>query len=153
MKHSLYLPYMKLCAIFLLALSACPYSAFAYDAFDCVQNVVKLDKDIGEALVVKLCSDASSLAVSQCYIQSFSLDKDIGRGLAIDLCNGARSLQPLTCYKDIFSFDKGIGRGLAIDLCSESTNAQNTINCYVNAGNAGMSRGAASKLCGIPKTQ
>jgi len=174
---------MKLYAIFLLALSACPLSAFAYGSTDCVQDVVQADKEIGDALVTKLCSDASSFTV-ECYTQSFSLDKGIGRELSIGLCIGARSLQPLTCYKDIFSLDKGMSRGLAvnlcnhaqsvepltcyknifsfdnamsrgiaIDLCSESTNAQNTIKCYVNAVHKGMSPADATNLCGIPKAR
>jgi hypothetical protein len=40
-------------------------------------------------------------------------------------------------------------RGIAIDLCAGSADAENTLKCYKKAGEGGLARFLATKLCGV----
>ena len=139
---------MKLSKLVFFFLAGMPVYASAYGAYDCVKDVTQEDNGIGNELVTRLCSSASSSAVKQCYFQSFSFDTGIGRGLAIDLCNGAESSQPLNCYKSIFTRDKDIGRGLAVSLCNGASSSE-PLSCYVKifSTDSGIGRGLAINLC------
>lgn len=112
----------------------------------------------------KLKHSALAIGFSTCQIV-FAYDpldclKDISKvdpgiitGLAVKLCSGAYSPEPVKCYGKVGEVDKGIIRGIAIDLCSGSVDADQTIDCYVKAGNEKLNRGLSTTLCGVKKNE
>ncbi len=83
----------------------------------------------------------------ECYKRVSEYDTGILRGMAVELCGGARSYAPADCYHESFKLDSGMIRGIAIDLCKGSTNAKETLACYLDASERGMNRGMAVQLC------
>ena len=102
------------------------------------------------------CIGASPLASAydpvDCLKDISKVDPEIIVGLAVKLCSGAYSPEPVKCYAKIGEIDKGIIRGIAIDLCSGSIDADQTIDCYVKAGNEKLNRGLSTTLCGVRKS-
>jgi hypothetical protein len=83
----------------------------------------------------------------ECYERVSQYDTGILRGMAVELCGGAQSNAPADCYHESFQLDGGMIRGIAIDLCKGSTNAKETLACYLDASARGMNRGMAVQLC------
>lgn len=79
-------------------------------------------------------------------------DKDINTVSAARICAGSWSPEPVDCYKKVTQLDKGINRGIAIDLCAGSLNANDTVSCYLEAGQR-FNRGIATTLCGAKKQE
>ena len=100
-----------------------------------------------------LSSSAFAYDPIDCLEDISKADPGIVVGLATKLCSGAWSPEPVKCYAVVPEFDKSIPRGIAIDLCAGSTSAENTIKCYVRAGDRGLIRGLATTLCGARKQE
>ena len=83
-----------------------------------------------------------------CLKDASKIDKDIIVGLATKLCSGAWTAEPVKCYAQVSRVDTAIPRGIAIDLCAGSADAEKTLNCYKKAGERGLARFLATKLCG-----
>ena len=90
---------------------------------------------------------------TDCLRDIAKVEKDIIVGLATRLCSGAWSAEPVKCYVQVSLVDKTIIRGIAIDLCAGSTNAENTVNCYKKAGERGLVRFLATRLCAVREPQ
>ncbi|WP_165311031.1 hypothetical protein [Vibrio ziniensis] len=91
-------------------------SSFAYDPYDCLSDVSKIDKTIPIGLASELCSGAWSEAPASCYIGASLIDEEIPRFLAIKLCSGSVDAErTLKCYAK--SADTELNRGLAVTLC------------------------------------
>lgn len=80
------------------------------------------------------------------------VDKDINIGMASRICSGSWSPEPVACYTKVIQLDKGINRGIAIDLCAGSVKADDTVSCYLGAGQR-FNRGIATTLCGAKKQE
>jgi hypothetical protein len=73
--------------------------AFAYDPFDCLNDVARVDSGITMGLAVRLCSGTWTPEPVKCYQNVSKTDDGIPRGIAIDLCAGAVSSEKtLECY-------------------------------------------------------
>ncbi len=104
------------------------------------------------AVCIAACSLASAYDPVDCFKNMSKVDPEIIVGLAVKLCSGAYSPEPVKCYAKIGEVDKGIIRGIAIDLCAGSIDADQTIDCYVKAGNEKLNRGLSTTLCGVRKS-
>lgn len=90
--------------------------AFAYDPFDCLNDVAKVDSEIIIGLATRLCSGAWTPEPVKCYQDISKIDGDIPRGIAIDLCAGTVSSEKtLECYSKAAT--NQMSRGLATTLC------------------------------------
>jgi hypothetical protein len=100
------------------------------------------------------CIVASPMAAAydpvDCFKDISKVDSEMIVGLAVKLCSGAYSPGPVKCYAKIGEVDRGIIRG--IDLCSGSIDVDQTIECYVKAGNEKLNRGLSTTLCGVRKS-
>ena len=83
-----------------------------------------------------------------CVNDGSNVDKDIVVGLATRLCSGAWTAEPVKCYAQVSNIYP-IPRGIAIDLCAGSANAENTLKCYEKAGERGLARFLATRLCAV----
>ncbi|WP_031410730.1 hypothetical protein [Vibrio parahaemolyticus] len=94
-------------------------SAFAYDPYNCLSDVSKIDKDIPVGLATELCSGAWTKEPATCYSEVSYIDDDIPRFLAIKLCSGSVDAEKtLLCYAK--SSEVNLNRGLATTLCGVS---------------------------------
>lgn len=100
---------------------------------------------------IYMSSSALAYDPLDCIDDIAKADEGIIMGLSAELCSGTQSSDPVQCYKDLFKVDSGMIRGIAVDLCAGSTNAKNTIACYLKASNRGMIRSLATTLCGAKK--
>ena len=92
------------------------FSAIAYDPFDCIKDVSKVDKDINDGLMTKLCSGAWTAEPVKCYAQVSRVYTTIPREIAIDLCAGSTNAEnTLKCYEK--AAERGLARFLATRLC------------------------------------
>jgi len=90
--------------------------AFAYDPYDCLDDVVKVDSTIPVGLATRLCSGAWSPEPAKCYQNASSVDSTIPRFVGVDLCAGSVSAEKtLECYSNASS--RKLNRGLATSLC------------------------------------
>ncbi len=103
------------------------------------------------AVCIAACPLASAYDPVDCVRDISKVDPEIIVGLAVKLCAGAYSPEPVKCYAKIGEVDKGMIRGIAIDLCAGSIDADQTIGCYVKAGNEKLNRGLSTTLCGLRK--
>jgi hypothetical protein len=102
-------------AFFILAMT---YSAssFAYDPYDCINDVAEIDPETPIGLATELCSATWSSEPVKCYLGISLIDEEIPRGLAIELCSGSVSAEKtLECYAK--GGTRQLNRGLAITLC------------------------------------
>ncbi len=104
------------------------------------------------AIGLAYCQIASAYDPVDCLRDIAKVESEIIVGLAVKLCSGAYSPEPVKCYAKVGEVDKGIIRGIAIDLCSGSVDAEQTIDCYVKAGNEKLNRGQSTTLCGVRKS-
>jgi len=89
---------------------------FAYDPYDCLNDVAKVDSEITVGLATRLCSGAWTPEPVKCYKNVSNIDDEISRGIAIDLCAGSVSSEKtLKCYSK--SGTRELSRGLATTLC------------------------------------
>ena len=105
------------------------------------------------AVCIAACPLASAYDPVDCVRDISKADPEIIVGLAVKLCAGAYSPEPVKCYAKIGEVDKGMIRGIAIDLCAGSTDADQTISCYVKAGNEKLNRGLSTTLCGLRRSE
>jgi hypothetical protein len=90
--------------------------AFAYDPYDCLDDVVKADSTIPVGLATRLCSGAWSPEPAKCYQNASLVDSTIPRFIAVDLCAGSVSSEKtLECYSK--SSTRKLNRSLATSLC------------------------------------
>ncbi|MFK5948974.1 MAG: hypothetical protein QM500_09435 [Methylococcales bacterium] len=90
--------------------------AFAYDPYDCLDDIAKVAPEIPVGLATRLCSGAWTQEPVKCYIGTSIVDKGMVRGIAIELCAGSVSAEnTLKCYAK--SGDRKLSRGLATQLC------------------------------------
>jgi hypothetical protein len=101
---------------------------------------------------IATCPLASAYDPIDCVRDISKVDPEIIVGLAVKLCAGAYSPEPVKCYARIGEIDKGMIRGIAIDLCAGSIDSDQTIGCYVKAGNEKLNRGLSTTLCGVRKS-
>jgi hypothetical protein len=110
-----------------------------------------------EAGVFALCFLSSPMVSAydplDCLREISKVDPEIIIGLAVKLCSGAYSPEPVRCYTKTGEVDKGMIRGIAVDLCAGSIDANQTIDCYVKAGNEKLNRGLSTTLCGVKKNE
>ena len=91
-------------------------SSFAYDPYDCLNDVAKIDTKIPIGLATQLCSATWSSEPVICYAGTSLVDKEMPRGLAIELCAGSvDAKKTLECYAK--SGNRKLNRGLATTLC------------------------------------
>ncbi len=102
---------------------------------------------------IYMSSSALAYDPLDCINDVAKADEGIIMGLSTELCSGAQSPDPVQCYNDSFKVDSGMIRKIAIDLCAGSTNAKNTIACYLKASDRGMIRSLATTLCGAKKSK
>ena len=88
-----------------------------------------------------------------CLNDVSKVDKDIIVGLATKLCSGAWTAEPVKCYAQVSHVDTTIPRGIAIDLCAGSSDAETTLKCYKKAGERGLARFLATRLCAVREPQ
>ncbi|CAH6966960.1 conserved exported hypothetical protein [Vibrio chagasii] len=102
-------------ALFIL-LSTLSFSALAYDPYNCIADVAKVDTKISVGLATELCSGAWSNEPAKCYIGASVVDEEIPRFLAIKLCSGSVDAEKtLLCYAKSSDFE--LSRGSATTLC------------------------------------
>ena len=90
--------------------------AFAYDPFDCLNDVATVDSEITMGLATRLCSGTWTPEPVKCYQNASKIDNSIPRGIAIDLCAGTVSSQKtLECYSKAAT--RQMARFLATTLC------------------------------------
>ncbi len=91
-------------------------SAFAYDPYDCLNDIAEIDSGMTMGLGTRLCSGAWTAEPVKCYAGVSSIDNEIPRGIAVELCSGSVSAEnTLKCYAK--SGTRGLPRGLATRLC------------------------------------
>lgn len=95
------------------------------------------------------CFSAVAYDPLDCIGDVSKVDKEMIIGLATKLCSGAWTNEPVKCYAQVSQVDASIPRGIAIDLCAGSTDAGNTLKCYKKAGEGGLARFLATRLCGV----
>ncbi|HHB1579620.1 TPA: hypothetical protein ACN983_004743 [Vibrio parahaemolyticus] len=101
---------------YLLLFSLVGFSVNAYDPYDCLVDVSKVDTEIPIGLATELCSGAWSSEPATCYLGASLVDKEIPRFLAIKLCSGSANAEnTLECYAK--SAEAELNRGLATSLC------------------------------------
>lgn len=92
------------------------FSLSAYDPYNCLADVSKIDQEIPIGLATELCSGAWSGEPAACYIGASLVDKEIPRFLAIKLCSGSIDAEKtIQCYAKSADFE--LNRGLAVSLC------------------------------------
>ena len=102
--------------IFLTLVMTYSVSSFAYDPYDCINDVAEIDSEISVGLATELCSATWSPEPVKCYLAIPLIDQEIPRGLAIELCSGSvNSEKTLECYSK--GGTRQLNRGLAITLC------------------------------------
>jgi hypothetical protein len=102
-------------AYFTLTITYCT-SAFAYNPYDCLNDVASIDSEIPIGLATELCSAAWSSEPAKCYLGISKIDKEIPRGIAIELCAGSVNAEKtLECYAK--GGERQLNRGLATTLC------------------------------------
>lgn len=90
--------------------------AYAYDPYDCLNDIAKVDTEIPIGLATRLCSGTWSQEPVKCYIGASRVDKEIARGIAIELCAGSVNAEnTVKCYAK--SGARKLSRGLATQLC------------------------------------
>ena len=91
-------------------------AAFAYDPYDCVSDVARVDSEIPIGLATRLCSGSWSPEPVKRYQSISKIDDGIPRGIAIDLCAGSvNSEKTIECYSNGGALK--LNRGLATTLC------------------------------------
>ena len=89
---------------------------FAYDPYDCLNDMARVDSEISIGLAARLCSGTWSPEPVKCYQNISKIDDGIPRGIAIDLCAGSVSSEKtLECYSKADA--RKLNRGLATTLC------------------------------------
>ncbi len=97
-------------------LTTVSFSLFAYNPYDCLDDISEVDSEITVGLATELCSAAWSPEPIKCYLGVSLIDKEMPRGLAIELCAGSVNFEnTLECYSK--SGNRELNRGLAITLC------------------------------------
>lgn len=92
------------------------FSSSAYDPYDCLFDISKVDTEIPIGLATELCSGAWSSEPATCYLGASLMDEEITRYLAIKLCSGSLNAEKtLKCYAK--SSEAELNRGLATSLC------------------------------------
>ena len=92
-----------------------PFSVYAYDPMDCIQDAVKVYPKFTNGLVTRLCSGAWSSEPVKCFANIPDVDKEITIGISVDLCAGSIDAnKTIACYNKAAST---FNRGLATTLC------------------------------------
>ena len=91
-------------------------STFAYDPYDCLNDLASIDSEILIGLATELCSGTWSSEPVKCYQGISLIDIEILRGIAIELCAGSVNAEKtLECYAK--GGTRQLNRGLATTLC------------------------------------
>lgn len=91
-------------------------AAFAYDPYDCLNDISTVDSEINIGLATRLCSGSWSPEPVKCYQNISKVDQGISRFIAIDLCAGSVDAEKtIECYAN--GSARKLNRGLSTTLC------------------------------------